>query len=289
MPLPESFTPQLLRQLELQQVKARKAFLGSRQGAHYSPKRGHGIEFSDFRQYQPGDDLRHIDWNLVARSERFYIKRFREEQDLLVHLILDNSASMFNPGAAKWNRVVELALAIGYLSSMQQDRLQLAVPGHFIGKKYSGKNLVYKLADDLNLVRSNPTVTFDADLKLSFTATNFPGVAYYISDFLDDPEKIKANFQTLLARNLDLRVIQVLTPEEKLPQIGTKMIAIDSETGQEVPLEVTASSLVEYQKAFNAHQKDWQEYAYQRQIAWYSCDTSEKLADICRSVLGVSK
>ncbi len=289
MPLPVTFTPQLLRQLELQQLKARKSFLGSRQGAHYSPKRGHGIEFSDFRQYQPGDDLRHIDWNLVARSERFYIKRFREEQDLLVHLILDNSASMFSPSTDKWNRVVELALAIGYLSSMQQDRLQLAVPGHFIGKKYSGKNLVYKLSDDLAQVQINSAKTFDADLKLSFTTTNFPGVAYYISDFLDDPEKIKANFQTLLARNLDLRVIQVLTPEEITPRLGTKVLAVDSETGQEVPLEVTASNAPEYQQAFAKHQKDWQDFSYQRQIAWYSCDTSQDLAEICRKILGVGK
>lgn len=289
MPLPATFTAQLLKQLELQQLKARKAFLGTRQGAHYSPKRGHGIEFSDFRQYQQGDDLRHIDWNLVARSERFYIKRFREEQDLLVHLILDNSASMFNPSTEKWNRVIELALAIGYLSSMQQDRLQVAVPGYFVGKKYSGNNLVYKLSDDLAQVKSNSSKDFDRDLKVSFTTTNFPGVAYYISDFLDEPEKIKANFQTLLSRNLDLRVIQVLAPEELLPKIGTKVLAVDSETGHEVPLEVSAANAIEYQKALAKHQQDWQDYAYQRQIAWYSCDTSQDLAEICRKILGVSK
>ena len=85
----ETFTPAFLRQLELLRLRARRSYLGTRQGGHLSLKRGHGIEFSDYRKYELGDDPRHIDWSAYARSERLYIKRFREEQDLSVLLLLD--------------------------------------------------------------------------------------------------------------------------------------------------------------------------------------------------------
>ena len=99
--LPEAFTPEYLRQLELLRIRARRAFLGTKQGGHVSLKRGHGIEFSDFRQYQPGDDPRHIDWSVFARSERLYVKQFQEEQDLTVLLLIDSTASMVTPSNEK--------------------------------------------------------------------------------------------------------------------------------------------------------------------------------------------
>ena len=78
-----------LKQLELLKINSRRSFLGSRQGGHASIKRGHGIEFSDYRKYVPGDDPRHIDWNVYARTERVYVKRFQEEQDLSVFIFLE--------------------------------------------------------------------------------------------------------------------------------------------------------------------------------------------------------
>ena len=70
MALPEAFTPQFLKQLEMFRINARRMFLGSKQGGHLSPKRGHGIEFSDYRKYELGDNPRHIDWGVYARTER---------------------------------------------------------------------------------------------------------------------------------------------------------------------------------------------------------------------------
>ena len=103
--LPEVFTPAILRQLEMLKLSSRRAFLGQRQGAHLSLKRGQGVEFYDYRKYELGDNPRHIDWGLYGRSERIYVKRFREEQSLSVLVLLDSSPSMGVvpvQGISKW-------------------------------------------------------------------------------------------------------------------------------------------------------------------------------------------
>ena len=97
--IPNTFTSEYLKSLELLKLKARRAFLGMREGGHTSIKRGHGIEFADYRKYELGDDLRHIDWGVYARSDRLYLKRFREERDLSLLLLVDGTNSMFVPEA----------------------------------------------------------------------------------------------------------------------------------------------------------------------------------------------
>ncbi len=126
-----------LKQLELFRIQARRSFLGSRQGGHASLKRGHGVEFSDYRKYEPGDDPRHIDWKLLARSERIYIKRFQEEQDLTVHIFIDTSASMFHE-AKKIERALEIAQALGYIALTQHDVVQLGLAGNINNLKVAG-------------------------------------------------------------------------------------------------------------------------------------------------------
>ncbi len=78
--IPTLFTKEYFQQLETAKIRARKKFLGARQGGHISPRKGQGLEFSDYRQYELGDNPRNIDWNVYARSDRFVIKRFQEEE-----------------------------------------------------------------------------------------------------------------------------------------------------------------------------------------------------------------
>ena len=95
--LPEPFTPQFLSQLETLRLRTRKEFLGSHTGNYSSPRRGTSLEFADYRRYAPGDDLRYLDWGIYARTDRLYIKLFREEVDLFAYIFVDASASMAFP------------------------------------------------------------------------------------------------------------------------------------------------------------------------------------------------
>ncbi len=92
--LPDEFTPGFLARLEQLRIKTRREYAGLGKGMHLSPKRGSSLEFSDFRHYSLGDDFRYIDWGLYGRTDKLYIKLFKEEEDLLTYIFVDASASM---------------------------------------------------------------------------------------------------------------------------------------------------------------------------------------------------
>ena len=94
-----------LARLEKLRIRTRQRYAGLGQGMHLSPKRGSSLEFNDFRHYSPGDDFRYIDWGLYGRSDKLYIKLFKEEEDLLTYIFIDASASMGFPAARPQVRV----------------------------------------------------------------------------------------------------------------------------------------------------------------------------------------
>src|SRR4029077_6308848 len=115
--LPEEFTPDFLARLEQLRIRTRREFEGLGKGAHLSPRRGSSLEFSDFRHYALGDDFRFIDWGLYGRTDKLYIKLFKEEEDLLTYIFLDASASMGYPARdRKFEAAVTIALALGYVA-----------------------------------------------------------------------------------------------------------------------------------------------------------------------------
>ena len=126
--LPPLFTADYLSRLETLRIQTRRRFLGSRPGGHVSLRRGAGLEFAEYRRYSPGDDLRYIDWNLYARTDRLYIKQFQEEEDLYTSLFLDGSASMAYPaqdGKSEAARDIILSLAHVVLASNDAVKLSL--------------------------------------------------------------------------------------------------------------------------------------------------------------------
>ena len=126
--LPEEFTPDFLARLEHLRIQTRREFEGLGKGAHLSPRRGSSLEFSDFRHYALGDDFRFIDWGLYGRTDKLYIKLFKEEEDLLTYIFLDASASMGLPEAdRKFPMAVATALAFAYVALAQGDRVMVRV------------------------------------------------------------------------------------------------------------------------------------------------------------------
>ncbi|RPJ43072.1 MAG: DUF58 domain-containing protein, partial [Chloroflexi bacterium] len=124
------FDESFLRRLERLALVARHASAGQTQGERRSPKRGQSVEFSDFRPYVAGDDFRRIDWNAYARLERFFIKLFVEEEDLAVHLLVDNSRSMRWGEPDKLGYAVRVAGAIGYIALAGLDRVTATAIGN---------------------------------------------------------------------------------------------------------------------------------------------------------------
>jgi uncharacterized protein (DUF58 family) len=279
--LPETFTPELMRTLELLQLRARRAFLGTRQGGHVSVKRGHGIEFSDYRQYQLGDSPRHIDWGVYARSDRLYVKRFQEEQDLSVLIIIDTSASMITPAEdRKWEASRDIALAIAYVALMQQDGVTLSAPGHLLTPRLSGARAIHQLGSLLTDLTIDGTAHFLDGVKLAVNATRFPGVAIVISDFLMPFADLQATFNLLRARNLDITAIQVLGANDLEPLSSvSEAVAVDAETGEEITVNLSAEQRAEYTWLLEDHNKRLAEFLASSRINYTRSRADEPLGE----------
>src|SRR6188508_840230 len=114
-------SPQLLAQLERLELMSRKIFRGRMKGERRSKRKGQSVEFADFRNYVPGDDLRFIDWNLYARMDRLFLKLFLEEEDLHVYILIDASTSMEFGEPTKLQYAKQLAAALGYIGLTRAD------------------------------------------------------------------------------------------------------------------------------------------------------------------------
>ena len=125
----ELLDPGLLARLERVDIRSNKMFPGKLQGERRSKKRGQSVEFDDYRNYVPGDDLRFIDWNVYARLDKLFVKLFLEEEDLALHLILDASASMHAGLPSKARFAAQLALALGHIGLVNNNRVTLSVFG----------------------------------------------------------------------------------------------------------------------------------------------------------------
>lgn len=288
--LPESFTPYYLRQLELLRLKARRAFLGSRQGGHLSLKKGHGIEFSDYRKYELGDNPRHIDWGLYGRSERLYVKRFQEEQDIGVVILLDSTDSLRKPeGGIKWLRARELALSLAYVGFMQRDTVRLISPGSYYGPRLTSPSAIHRLAGELERLPECSPEEFFSGIRKAMSLIRIPGLAFLISDFLYPFEQIQTVFHELRSKNLDICAIQVLSRSELDPPFrGEDLVLIDSETGNELALQCSDRVLREYRYRLQQHNKQLEEFFLSIGVRFQRAEAEQPLDEFVQSHLAHS-
>ncbi len=285
--LPETFTPQYLSQIELLRVRSRRAFLGSRQGGHISLKRGHGIEFSDYRKYELGDNPRHIDWGLYGRTDRLYVKRFQEEQDLSVLVILDASASMtVPPQDKKWEMARDLALTIAYVALMEHDSVFVSALGSFHSPSMYGGKAIHTLNDMLAKIEGCELESIEKEVQRAVSRVRFPGVAVFISDFLMPFEQIQNAFNTLRAKNLDITAVQVLSPFDISPLAGKDgVLAVDSENGKQMDLSIGPAQREEYGLLLVEHNEKLKQFLNDGRIPYALALSSSTLGDFIQEDL----
>src|SRR5947208_3371362 len=120
---PAPFSSEFLAQLERLALLSRRVFRGRVRGERRSPRRGHSVEFCDYRAYGVGDDLRYVDWNIYGRLDRLHVKLFVDEEDLCLHLLLDASASMDFGAPTKLEYGARLASALGFVGLVGMERV----------------------------------------------------------------------------------------------------------------------------------------------------------------------
>jgi len=251
----EPFTPTFFRRLQALKIHTRRSFLGSRQGSHISNRRGHGLEFAEFRPYTAGDDFRHIDWGIYGRSDRLYIREFRDEQDLNVAVILDTSASMAHPaGESKFELARDVALSLGYIALSDGDTVTFSLLGQKNSPRYTGARAISRAINELKKVKPEGSHSMLEETRAAIARLKLPGKCFLISDFLFDSEEQFAMLDLLRAKNFEIVVLQILAPSElRLELALSDAVLIDAESGEKLELALNASSRKEYARALAEH------------------------------------
>jgi uncharacterized protein (DUF58 family) len=211
--------PAVIARLGTLELKARTIVEGFLSGLHRSPFKGFSVEFAEYRQYIPGDDLSTIDWKVFARSDRYYVKKFEEETNLDAQVMLDVSGSMGYGSAAmtKFEYAACLAASLAYLMTRQRDAVGLTAfddkivamlpassrPGHL-------RNLLVTL-DRLKLGRET---NLSKPLHHIVDSRSKRGMVVLISDLLDDADAVIRAVKHFQFRGNDVIVFQVLDPDE---------------------------------------------------------------------------
>ena len=244
------FTPEFLAQLERLTLASRRIFRGRVKGERKSPRRGHSVEFCDYRAYGVGDDLRYVDWNAYARLDRLHVKLFVDEEDLCLHLLVDASASMDFGRPTKLDYAVRLAAALGFVGLVGLERVGVGILRDRAAEGWPparGRNQFPVLLDFLTGVRATgPTRLNDAIAAYALRSRE-SGLAVVISDLLD-PAGYEAGLRALMERRFDIHLIHLLAPEEMNPELAGDFRLTDSETGEVRELSVDREALRAYRE-----------------------------------------
>lgn len=255
-------------------------------GLHRSPDFGFSQEFAEYRAYTPGDDLRHVDWNVFARTEKAYLKRYRGETNTALMVLLDASASMgFASGVvSKFDYARFLAASLAYLAHLQRDSAGLIVFHDNV------QNFVRPSARQGQLMRllhgiESAVLGKRTDFKRPFFELQQflkrRGITVVISDFLDEPGKIIDTVVPLRFRGNELVLFQVLDPAELDLRLAEPAVLVDMETGEAVE---TSPSYVrdEYPDKIRAHVAELRSRAESAGIDHFLLPTDRALDEAMR-------
>ncbi len=262
-------------------------------GLHRSPDFGFSQEFAEYRSYNPGDDLRHVDWNVYARTERAYLKRYRGETNSQLTILLDASRSMKfgSKGVEKLEYARFLAASLAYMASTQRDAAGLIVfddevrtyirPSSRQGQLMRVLHGIENATPGARTNYSHPFHTLQEFLRRR-------GIVVLISDFWEQPENVIKTVEPLRYHGCELILFHVLDPEEIRPKLRYPVLMEDLETGE--AMEVSPDFAAhEYGPKIDSHIQALRDRSRAAGIDYFLIDTSRPLDEALREYLAIRK
>lgn len=285
----KTVTAEALARLASMHLRARIMVEGHFSGQHHSRMRGASVEFADHREYAPGDDTRHLDWRLYARSERHFVKEFDAETNLSVYLLLDTSASMAYPerGVSKLLYGTYLAAGLAYLAWRQRDAPGLGLMDNELRDllpPQSQRGHLNRLMERLEAVRAGGDTDLLAGLGQAVPTMARRGLVILISDLWLDPEALVKGLRFLRHRGHDVVVLHVLHPDEIYFPFRGSWAFVEPETQQRIPAE---SAVVRraYREALNEHLATIRQGLLTHGLDYQLCDTTQSFDVALATVL----
>ncbi len=243
-------TPEAMRKLETLSVRSRYVSEGSMSGAHKSPLKGQSVEFADRREYVKGDNLRHLDWKVFGRTERYYIRQFEEETSLRVNVIIDGSGSMAYSGAStrptKYGYACRVAAALGYIVSKQQDALGLTIYDNAVRDRVparSGARHLRLFVERLGAHDARQVTDTGKALHALAEQLSRRGLIVLMTDCFDDPDAVFNALAHFRKKMHDVILLQILDPVELELSIDRVAEFEDLETGEKLEVDPTHARL----------------------------------------------
>ncbi len=247
------FDAEFLKKLEYLSLVSRRVFRGQILAQRRTRQLGGGVEFADHRDYAPGDDFRYLDWNVYARHDELLLKRFQEEEDLHVYLLLDCSRSMAFGNPPKFDYARRVAAALAYIALADLDRVALvAFAGDVVADfpLARGKGRVLSLLHFLEGLWPQGAATDLARCATAFAhREQRQGLVLVVSD-LFDPSGFRRGLDVLRHRRYEPHVVQVYDRREAEPDLlgDLELFDVEAESGR--PVTVTEKSLRHYRRIF---------------------------------------
>lgn len=276
---------QFFSRLETLSLNLRSNLTGYFGGKHLVSTYGQTVEFADFREYQLGDDIRRIDWNLYSRFEKYFLKLFTDERQMQIQIFLDCSASMGKDNPQKASYAIAVAAALGFLAVHNMDKVSFhLMKGDKAENPFGtiiGKNAFFRAIGALE------NMEFVDDTDIEACVTKCPnigtknGLSVIISDFFTESNWKKA-VDYLCYKNRQVLLVQPLLPEEVDPSYDGRVNLIDSESvdisdTKNMKLKITRSMLKAYEEAMRDFKEDIKTFCSRRNVDYISVQTDKPI------------
>lgn len=229
------FDTEFLRKLERLHLIAKRLNWAGAKGEHTVSRKGFSLEFSDYRRYQPGDDLRYVDWNIYRRLDRLLLKIFTAEEEMNIYLLVDTSRSMAEGAPVKLDYAKKVAAALGYIGLKNLDRVGGAPFSTALHKPLTlsrGRKQILSMFSFLNHLSCTGETNLRAAIHSFTNLFPHPGLVLVVSD-LFDPEGWRRALEELTAKNYQPLVIHIVDAEELEPKAWGDVALFDVEAGRE--------------------------------------------------------
>jgi len=277
----ELLDPALLARIGQLELVSRRVLRGRLKGERRSKRKGQSVEFADYRNYVPGDDLRFIDWNLYARFDRLFLKLFLEEEDLHFFALVDCSPSMNFGDPTKHFYALQLAAALGYIGLCRQDRIRIEPLGLPAAARQAptlrGRHSLSRMLGYLKSLKCEGKESLESSVKSFCMRNPGQGIVVLISDLMDKDGYDQA-LKYLVSRNLDVYVLQVLSMAEIEPDLAGDLKLVDSEDGDIAEISVSQRLLDRYRRTLAAFIGQAREFCARRSIT-YMMTTTDRPVD----------
>jgi uncharacterized protein (DUF58 family) len=273
--------PRAVMRIKSLPLRAKVVVEGFYHGLHRSPFHGFSVEFSEYRPYTVGDDLRSLDWKLYARTDRYYIKKFEDETNRGCYLVLDQSRSM-GFGSLEYTKIEyarTLAATLAYYFTLQRDSVGLMTFDESIGDFISARQREGHLRQLMvSLAREVTGRGTDLDLPLRQIASLIRrrGLIVLVSDLLAPAEALRTNLAYLRSRGHEVVILRILDPAELELQIQSPSMVVDMESQREIYLDPQAARQ-SYQQQFARHRDQLQSICDALGIDLYPMQTRDPL------------